>query len=159
MSYFYRWMSLSGGCLSGFSYMKHAQHRNRYWKSNSKVLGFANLVVSEAALKFLGFYNLTPVGDIWHLGHQGEMLFFQEMLQKHERPVWARVLGKCFYTRKSGHWHYKQALGALMSPHNVLCYFIVVLCSFKVLVENPENVYLAYGTVISIWPRFVTVSF
>lgn len=46
-----------------------------------------------------------------------------------------------------------------MSSQNVLCYFIVVLCSFKVLVENPENVYLAYGTVMSIWPRFVTVSF
>lgn len=34
----------------------------------------------------------------------------------------SQVLEKSFYTRKSGHWNYKQALGALMSLYNTVLF-------------------------------------
>lgn len=98
-------------------------------------LGVANLNVSEAALTFFGFYNLTLVGEIMTSRPPERSIAIPGDDARHERLMWAWVLGKCFYTRKSGHWNHKQATGALKSLYNTLCYF-TILCCFKVLVEN-----------------------
>lgn len=43
--------------------------------------GVANLHVSEAALTFFGFYNLTLVGEIMTSRPPEKILLFQEMMQ------------------------------------------------------------------------------
>ena len=48
--------------------------------------GVANLHISEATLKFFGFYTLTLVGETRNPGHQ-KYCFFKEMMKRHERLV------------------------------------------------------------------------
>lgn len=131
---FFRWISLSGNCLFCFSYKKHTHilsllsinlsYWNKGWKSSSKVLGL--LICMFLKLHWHTWDFLIELQWVKYDMNTSKAEVLWLFSGDATKTSVSQVLEKCFYTRKSGHWNYKQALGALMSLYNILCYFTLL---------------------------------